>query len=49
VDSDGWKRGLPKGKVTHEMLETYEVYYSPIGVVWHRKKPLKPEAASRDL
>jgi hypothetical protein len=33
-----WKLGFPPGKVTPEMLEKYEVYFSPIGVVWHRLK-----------
>lgn len=36
-----WKPGLPKGKLTQEMLDSYEVYFSPIGLKWHRKK-VKP-------
>lgn len=36
--AEDWKQGLPAGKVTPAMLEAYEVYYSPMGFVWHRKK-----------
>lgn len=33
-----WKRGLPPGKYYPGMEHEYEVYYSPGGIVWHRKK-----------
>lgn len=37
-----WKPGLPPGKMTAEnkqwFLDTYEVYFSPMGKVWHREK-----------
>jgi len=39
AETSEWKPGLPKGKVTQKMLDTYEVYFSPGGMKWHRKKP----------
>jgi hypothetical protein len=33
-----WKPGLPNGPLTQEMLDTYEVYFSPGGAKWHRVK-----------
>jgi hypothetical protein len=32
-----WKPGLPPGKVDPEK---YEVYFSPIGTKWHRRKEI---------
>lgn len=34
----GWKPGLPRGPITAEMTETYEVYFSPGGMKWHRRR-----------
>ena len=41
-DEYDWKPGLPPGKMTADnkqwFLDTYDVYFSPIGKKWHRKK-----------
>lgn len=37
-EHNNWKPGLPRGKVTQKMLDEYEVYFSPMGQKWHRKK-----------
>lgn len=34
-----WKRGYPPGKYYEGMLSDFEVYLSPIGWVWHRRRP----------
>lgn len=37
-----WKPGLPPGDMTEEnkqwFLDTFEVYFSPAGAIWHRTK-----------
>lgn len=33
-----WKRGLPPGAYYEGMTDDYEVYFSPGGVKWHRKR-----------
>lgn len=40
-----WKRGLPPGRYYDGMVDDFEVYFSPAGVVWHRRRepPLPPE------
>lgn len=35
---DGWKRGLPPGPYYEGMTEDFEVYFSPGGVKWHRRR-----------
>lgn len=36
ADEAQWKPGLPRGPLTQEMLDTFEVYFSPGGMKWHR-------------
>lgn len=38
-----WKPGLPKGGMTNANAAKYEIYLSPIGAKWHRKK-IEPNA-----
>jgi hypothetical protein len=33
-----WKRGYPPGKYYEGMVDDFEVYFSPGGFVWHRRK-----------
>lgn len=40
-----WKRGLPPGKYYEGMVDDYEVYFSPGGLKWHRKRTLEERAA----
>lgn len=35
--SGPWKPGLPPGKFYPEMVNDYEVYFSPGGMKWHRR------------
>ena len=37
-DASEWKRGLPRGKYYEGMVRDYEVYFSPGGVKWHRRR-----------
>jgi len=39
-----WKQGLPPGKADPEK---YEVYFSPIGIKWHRRK-IKQDFSTRE-
>lgn len=41
-----WNRGLPPGPVTQDMLDSYEVYFSPIGWKWHRLRTPDEKAAA---
>jgi hypothetical protein len=34
----GWKRGLPPGKYYVGMTDDFEVYFSPGGIKWHRRR-----------
>jgi len=34
----GWKKGLPKDLNLRDKLIEYEIYYTKLGVVWHRIK-----------
>lgn len=38
----GWKMGLPPGKYYPGMKKDYEVYFSPAGQKWHRRKEPEP-------
>lgn len=38
AEATEWKRGLPPGKFTPEMLRDFEVYFSMGGVKWHRPR-----------
>jgi hypothetical protein len=40
-----WKRGLPPGKAD---TDKYEVYFSPGGFKWHRKKVKENDDKSVD-
>lgn len=40
-----WKRGLPPGKYYEGMVDDFEVYFSPGGIKWHRRR----SADERDL
>lgn len=42
----GWKRGLPPGKVSPEMVAKYEVYFSPGGQKWYRERQSNEAPAS---
>jgi len=33
-----WKRGMPRGKYYDGMVNDYEVYFSPGGQKWHRRR-----------
>lgn len=33
-----WKRGLPPGRYYPGMEDDYEVYFSPGGLIWHKRK-----------
>ena len=33
-----WKKGLPPGTFYEGMLDDYEVYFSPGGIKWHRRR-----------
>ncbi len=35
---EGWKPGLPPGKFYEGMVDDFEVYFSPAGLKWHRKR-----------
>lgn len=35
---DEWKPGLPPGPYYDGMIEDFEVYFSPAGAKWHRRK-----------
>lgn len=37
AERQGWKRGLPPGAYYEGMVDDFEVYYSPGGVIWHRR------------
>ena len=45
VPDAGWRRGLPRGPVTQGTLDSYEVYFSPGGWKWHRKRTAEEKAA----
>lgn len=45
MESTDWKPGLPPGPLTQDMLDSYEVYFSPGGVKWHRRRTPKEKAA----
>lgn len=36
-ESAGWKHGLPPGRYYPGMEKDYEVYFSPGGLIWHRR------------
>lgn len=36
--TEGWQRGLPPGKYYDGMVDDFEVYFSPGGVKWHRRR-----------
>lgn len=42
MNENVWKPGLPPGEMTREnkqwFLDTYEVFFSPAGAKWHRKR-----------
>lgn len=38
TDDNEWKRGLPPGPYYKGMPDDYEVYFSPGGLKWHRRK-----------
>lgn len=40
-----WRRGLPRGPVTQDMLDSYDVRFSPVGWTWHRKRTPEEKAA----
>lgn len=40
-----WKRGYPPGDYYEGMERDYEVYFSPGGIVWHRKRTAEQVAA----
>lgn len=47
---NGWKRGYPPGKYYPGMERDYEVYFTVVGVVWHRKRtPEQLEAYDNNL
>ena len=33
-----WKPGLPPGDYYDGMVDDYEVYFSPAGMKWHRRR-----------
>lgn len=33
-----WICGLPPGDLTDQMLRDFEVYFSPAGTKWHRRR-----------
>jgi hypothetical protein len=37
---NSWKRGLPPGKYYDGMVDDFEIYYSPMGWKWHRRRLL---------
>jgi hypothetical protein len=36
--SNPWRRGLPPGRVTPQMIEDFEVSYTILGGPWHRRR-----------
>lgn len=38
TDKSEWKRGMPPGKYYEGMTDDFEVYFSPGGVKWHRRR-----------
>lgn len=36
--SEEWKPGYPPGKIYEGMTNDYEVYFSPAGAVWYRRR-----------
>ncbi len=40
-----WRQGFPKEKMNEEnkqqLLDKYEVYFSPGGIIWHRERGLQ--------
>ncbi len=40
-----WKRGLPRGPFTEQMLRDFEVYFTIGGVKWHRRRSKEDRAA----
>lgn len=46
-DANPWKRGLPPGKYYEGMTRDFEVYFSPGGEKWHRRRDMTslPELA----
>ena len=45
---DTWLPGYPPGDFYPEMVEDYEVTFSPIGQVWHRLTPAGRAAVARE-
>jgi len=37
-----WKPGLPPGKYYEGMTDDFEVYFSPGGMKWHRRRARNP-------
>lgn len=33
-----WKCGLPPGEYYEGMIQDFEVYFSPGGLIWHRRR-----------
>lgn len=44
-----WKRGLPPGKYYEGMFDDFEVYLSPVGLKWHRRRSQEEIANRRAL
>ena len=42
-----WKRGLPPGAFTPDMLWQFEVYFSPGGMKWYRRRSPEDAAAMK--